>query len=1228
VQAGRGGLLILAGGAVLLAAATAAVIAIASAGGRGSEPAAANSVAVIDPESNEVTANVPTGVRPTDVSAESGAVWVANTGDDSVTHIDPKTRAAVSTTSPGSNVDGLAAGAGAVWIAASRGSELVRLDPVLHAERSIRLAPAPDPFPLAPASPVAAGDGAVWAIKARREIARIDPGRHKVVAQVAGGNNPTAVAIGARASWVADADDNTVIRIGPGVANAVTATTPVGQEPSAITVGEGAVWVANTQDGTVARIEPSSASVIETIPVGGRPTGIAAGNGAVWVANSLEGTVSRIDPDSNEVVATVDVGEAPQGLAVTHGLVWVSVQAAAEPAPPPAGSSRSDVARLLWEDLDPGSSSTDPALVGNYQIGFATCALLYNYPDRPYPAGSRLRPEVAAGRPLVSNGGRKYTFEIRSGFRFSPPSNEPVTAAAFQRAIERALNPRMNGYGGGLVREIAGAKAYAAGRTHRVSGVSAQGDRLAISLTRPVPNLTARLSAQYFCAVPPGTPVDPEGVEELPSAGPYYVASHEPGESLVLRRNPSYGGSRPQDLSEISFTFGTPQQRAIEDVEAGNADYVNIDPLDVAPTTMRRLDARYGPQSEAARAGRQQLFTEPNPSVFSFVLNTRRGPFRDVRLRRARNYAIDRRALAVDTGVSGPGRPTDQYIPPGFPGFEDAPIYPLGGPQVATARRLAGDLKRKAMLYTCDEPGCARNAEILRSNLRAIGIDLEVRQYPLDEMFRREFRAGEPWDIGMYGWEVDYGDPYNFINTQFAAGAERPGTFHDPRFERRMEATARLTGRVRLRAYGRLDRDLAAEAAPQATFASGESSYFLSARMGCEVPHPIYASTSPPFACGTTFRTESAAAPLVGGGPLLAGALPARAGGEFHEPWLVELVPDDRSGAGPVVDVERVVGNDAAVVDERPHSPVMARPAEQPTGERAAIVVVPGGVLADDERPVVAVRVAPVAVEAAEGRPDARRCELRVDVGPDPVDVAASRPVVPGSVSANARGTDRLRNPHERHARARQRLRDVSARINRVVVRSGAVDAGHALLGEPSVDRRPASTAHDQHDPPPGVPERARGVARAPGGAVRVERAVRVPVSVHLREQPQVDHLARPGDQPVQLQDVVITEAAGDPARADQLRLAARCGRDAQDAARLSRPPPVQPTEHMLSVPVAEAFEQGRMRADPAVEPPVVPRQAGVGDAMEDPVVRRDKGRVGSAAPVSLRGGGGGQSQE
>ena len=49
--------------------------------------------------------------------------------------------------------------------------------------------------------------------------------------------------------------------------------------------------------------------------------------------------------------------------------------------------------------------------------------------------------------PRVSAGGRTYTFRIRSGFRFSPPSNELVTAATFKRTLERAFSPKI-GHGG------------------------------------------------------------------------------------------------------------------------------------------------------------------------------------------------------------------------------------------------------------------------------------------------------------------------------------------------------------------------------------------------------------------------------------------------------------------------------------------------------------------------------------------------------------------------------------------------------------------------------------------------------------------------------------------------------------------------------------------------------------------------------------------------------------
>jgi hypothetical protein len=84
-------------------------------------------------------------------------------------------------------------------------------------------------------------------------------------------------------------------------------------------------------------------------------------------------------------------------------------------------------------------TSRDPALNASFtpqanQFEYAVCAKLLNYPDRSGRAGGVLIPEVAHAMPHVSADERTYTFELRRGFRFSPPSGEPVTAAAFARA--------------------------------------------------------------------------------------------------------------------------------------------------------------------------------------------------------------------------------------------------------------------------------------------------------------------------------------------------------------------------------------------------------------------------------------------------------------------------------------------------------------------------------------------------------------------------------------------------------------------------------------------------------------------------------------------------------------------------------------------------------------------------------------------------------------------------
>ena len=108
----------------------------------------------------------------------------------------------------------------------------------------------------------------------------------------------------------------------------------------------------------------------------------------------------------------------------------------------------------------------DPAVAYaplSWQLLYATCAKLLNYPDKPGAAGSQLIPEVAQSLPAVSPDGRSYTFTIRPGFRFSPPSNDPVTARTFKDTIERTLNPKMHSPVADEFADIVGVADYTAG---------------------------------------------------------------------------------------------------------------------------------------------------------------------------------------------------------------------------------------------------------------------------------------------------------------------------------------------------------------------------------------------------------------------------------------------------------------------------------------------------------------------------------------------------------------------------------------------------------------------------------------------------------------------------------------------------------------------------------------------------------------------------------------------
>jgi YVTN family beta-propeller protein len=798
---------------------------------------AGNAVAIIDPRPGRVVDAVPVGARPAAIAYGSGSLWVANLDDETVSRVDVHSRRQVREIRLGYQPTGIAAGRGAIWVVGSGPTDpslsVGRIDPQFDViSRRTRLG---NVVP-GGAGAIAASPATVWAAPSFGLLTRLDATTGRPLREIDPNTSPTGIALGADAVWLTDSDANAVVRVDrTGLASSIA----VGHGPSGIAVGAGAVWVADTLDDAVVRIDPSTGSVSTTIAVGSGPTGVAIGAGAVWVANSRDGTISRIDPATSRVTR-IRVGGSPQRLVVAAGRVWVTVQPQAIGLETKPGGTARVASQADVDSMDPGLAYTGLS----WQLLYATCARLLNYPDRPAPEGSQLVPEVAASLPTRSQDGRAYTFTIRKGFRFSPPSNETVTAQTFKYTIERSLSPRMHSPAQNFLRDVVGAPAYMAGKAAHVAGVAARGDTLTIRLTAPAPDFPTRIALPFFCAVPSNTPIDPKGVRAVPSAGPYYVASYTPGQGVLLERNPVYHGSRPHRLQRIVLTIGAPQGASVRQIETGALDY-SADGVPLGDDA--RLEGSYGRSSPAARAGRQQYFIDPLPEVDYLALNTGRRLFSSVALRRAVSYAVDRRALArLGNGfTSFPSRPSDQYLPPGVPGFRAAPIYPLT-PDVAQARRLVGGRHGTAVLYTCNTPPCPQIAQVVRTNLKAIGIDVDVKTMTTSALYARIARKGEPFDIALIGWVADFQDPADFLNLELDGRGIGTSNnldfayFDDPSWTLRLDAAARLSGPNRYLAYAKLDADLARDAAPWVAFGNATAHDLFSRRMGCQVYQPLY----------------------------------------------------------------------------------------------------------------------------------------------------------------------------------------------------------------------------------------------------------------------------------------------------------------------------------------------------------------------------------------------------
>lgn len=347
------------------------------------------------------------------------------------------------------------------------------------------------------------------------------------------------------------------------------------------------------------------------------------------------------------------------------------------------------------------ASTMNPATVDTAFVDYTMPA----YDPLIYRASNgTLQPALATSWTYVGAGNKRLDIRLRPGVRFSDGS--PVTAAAVQASLDYARKAE-----GDQAQYLAGATITATGRL-----------TLTIRLAAPNPMLPALLSQAYGIGqiIGPKALAHPAGLTAAHTsdgAGAYVFdpAQSVAGDHYTYTANPDYYEKARQHYRKIVIRVIANQQAVVNALKTHQVDVAKGD---------------FTTATQAKSAGLQVVSL---PVVWTGLnLIDRSGtvakPLRDVRVRQAVNYAIDRKAV-TNALVAGYGRATDETVIPGGDGYaaEDADRYPYDPAKAKRLLAAAGypkgfDLSVLAVHFA----GIDTMAEAVAGQLAAVGIRVHL----------------------------------------------------------------------------------------------------------------------------------------------------------------------------------------------------------------------------------------------------------------------------------------------------------------------------------------------------------------------------------------------------------------------------------------------------------------------------------------------------------------------
>ncbi|MCM2282252.1 MAG: ABC transporter substrate-binding protein [Bdellovibrionaceae bacterium] len=421
-----------------------------------------------------------------------------------------------------------------------------------------------------------------------------------------------------------------------------------------------------------------------------------------------------------------------------------------------------------------GSPSTFNPQMGTDGPTFnASSRTIYNRLVDFEKGGTRILPSLAESW-SVSKDGKQYTFKLRKDVDFQTTDafkpnrkfNADDVVFTFQRMLKKdhpfhKINGGVYEYFTSmgmdeLIEDVKKVDPYTVQFVLRRSETP--------FLANMAMDFASILSAEYGTVLTKNN--TPERIDTEPvGTGPFVFRKYDKDNQIRFHAHPTYFGGK-QAIDNLVFSITPDPNVRYQKLKRGECHLIAEPPL----TDLQAMRAD----------GALQVLEQGGLNVGYLAMNVQKAPFNNVKVRKAINYALNRKSY-LDAIYQGHASLAKNPIPPTMWSYNkstsDYEYNPEKAKQLLKEAGVATGFSTKLWAMPVSRPynpNGKKMAEMMQADLKKVGVQVEIVTYDWPTYLDKA-RKGEH-EMLLMGWTGDNGDPDNFMNVLLGCNAVEGGS--------------------------------------------------------------------------------------------------------------------------------------------------------------------------------------------------------------------------------------------------------------------------------------------------------------------------------------------------------------------------------------------------------------------------------------------------------------------